>query len=155
MSFTRAQWKRLTPAARARYRQLKHERRTAERDKARVAARRRHAKAKRERPQMVQKQNRPPCVGDCPGDELKGLLRRIGFKPEGANCECERHAREMNRKGSKWCEKNVGMIVGWLKVEADRRGGMPKRLFVWSAVEGLVWLAIRRARRRAEMVKTE
>ena len=40
-----------------------------------------------------------------PGTELKKLLRK--FRIFAKSCACDGHAREMDKKGSDWCEKNI------------------------------------------------
>jgi hypothetical protein len=168
MHFTRKKWKLLSPDMREFYRQRKHARRAEERQEvarqrqaARVTARRSGERSgsinggsgsnggnnssNGKSNSVVKKQIRKPCVGACPGDQLEGMLKWLGFK-SGDNCACRRHSREMNRRGVKWCSRNVGMIVGWLKAEADKRP-VAKKLFAWKAVEAIVWRAIRRAER--------
>ena len=49
----------------------------------------------------------------------------------------------MNIRGTEWCEKNVETIVGWLKVEAEKRNV----LFVESVAKLIVWAAIKKSKR--------
>jgi hypothetical protein len=55
-----------------------------------------------------------------PGTVLSQMIKKVGIiMHEG--CSCKRHAIEMNTKGNDWCEKNIDTIVGWLRMEANRR----------------------------------
>lgn len=85
-----------------------------------------------------------------PGTELKKLLKRIGIT-SSPTCSCNRRAAEMDARGIQWCEQNIEMIVGWLREEAGKRG-MP---FVDMAGTALVKLAIRRAKKKNEKLKSE
>jgi hypothetical protein len=53
------------------------------------------------------------------GTELKNLIGKFGLKP-GLNCKCGQHIREMDAKGTDWCEQNIDTINGWLREEAER-----------------------------------
>jgi hypothetical protein len=77
-----------------------------------------------------------------PGSELKKLLSRIGIKAK-PNCSCNRRAKTMDEKGVDWCEKNIEIIVGWLREEATRR----RLPFVDVAGRTIVKMAIARAKR--------
>ena len=77
-----------------------------------------------------------------PGTELKKLLSRIGITAK-PNCSCNRRAKTMDDKGVEWCEKNIEVIVGWLREEATRR----RLPFVDIAGRTIVKMAITRARR--------
>lgn len=57
---------------------------------------------------------------DGPGTRLKALLGRIGIVAS-PGCSCIGRAREMDRMGPEWCERNAETIVGWLKEEATKR----------------------------------
>ena len=84
-----------------------------------------------------------PTGGPGPGTELKRLLGWIGIKA-GANCACNRHAAEMDRRGPEWCRDNIETIVEWLRAEATRRG-LP---FSGMLASRIVARAINRAERR-------
>jgi len=87
---------------------------------------------------------RRPPAGERPGTVLATLLARVGIT--GAHgCQCRARAREMDRRGCRWCERNIDTIAGWLGEEAGRRG-LP---FVEVAARMLVRRAIRTARREA------
>jgi len=81
-----------------------------------------------------------------PGRELKKLLSWLGFKAT-PGCKCNKRARHMDQMGCDWCEQNVDQIVGWLRDEHDRQKSVIP--FVALAVQQLVKLAIRRARKKA------
>ena len=59
--------------------------------------------------------------GGGAGTELRKMLGRIGIHPRGEKCKCNEHAREMDRHGPDWCEKNIETILGWLEGEARSR----------------------------------
>jgi len=89
-------------------------------------------------------QRKPKPVGYGPGTELKKMLATIGITAE-PTCKCNARAEEMDRMEKAfpgWCEANIGVIVGWLREEAERR----KLLFVDLAGELLVKRAIARHR---------
>jgi len=86
-----------------------------------------------------------PPAGERPGTELTRLLE-WAFVKDKPGCRCRQRAREMDRRGCRWCERNLNTIVGWLREEADRRG-LP---FVDAAGRAAVRLAISRARRSVE-----
>lgn len=85
-----------------------------------------------------------------PGDELKALLSWLGVGMR-TKCGCQDHATYMNQMGVQWCQENTKVIVGWM-LEAAQKRRWPKwmrsRLVAW----GLVKVAIRRARRKANRV---
>ena len=80
-----------------------------------------------------------------PGTELRKLLKTLGIQPRGADCQCNAHALEMDRRGPQWCEAHLETIVDWLAEEAKKRPilGM---LFSRTAARQMVRLAIERAR---------
>lgn len=80
-----------------------------------------------------------------PGTELKLLLQRFLGVSATANCPCAAHAIQMDSWGPDECELRVDEIVGWLRVEAERR----RLPFVAAAAKQLVLLAVRRARKAA------
>lgn len=80
-------------------------------------------------------------VGNGPGAQLKGLLRRLGFQAS-PNCACNKRSRIMDERGIPWCEQNVETICDWLAEEAGKRG-LP---FVRAAARLLVRMAIRNAK---------
>ena len=55
------------------------------------------------------------------GTELKRLLEWFGQYPAG-NCDCVKHADEMDVRGVAWCECNRGQICKWILEEAQSRG---------------------------------
>ena len=59
--------------------------------------------------------------GGGAGTELRKMLGRIGIHPRGEKCKCNEHAREMDRHGPDWCEKNIETIIDWLEGEAKSR----------------------------------
>lgn len=88
----------------------------------------------------------PPEQGrkDGPGTQLKGLLRLLGITASSA-CSCNARAAQMDEWGPDECEKRIPEIVGWLEQQARSR----KLPFVRLAAEGVVRMAIQRARRVA------
>ena len=89
-------------------------------------------------------QRKPKPVGYGPGTELKKMLATIGITAE-PTCKCNARAEEMDRMEKAfpgWCEANIGVIVGWLREEAERR----KLPFVDLAGKLLVKRAIARHR---------
>lgn len=80
-----------------------------------------------------------------PGTELRKLLHHLGIQPKGRNCQCNAHAREMDRHGPDWCEENMDTILDWLEAEAKSRP-IVGILFSRTVARELVKLAIRRAR---------
>lgn len=92
----------------------------------------------------------PPPPGFGPGTELKQLLSRIGIAPK-PGCKCLARAIEMDIRGCDWCERNQGIIVGWLREEAANRG-LP---FVDAAGSLLVRRAISNARRASRDEKRQ
>lgn len=82
-----------------------------------------------------------------PGTELKSLLSRIGIAST-PTCSCNARAHIMDAKESSepgWCERNINLIVGWLREEAEKRG-LP---FIDAAGRLLVRRAIANAKRKA------
>jgi hypothetical protein len=75
------------------------------------------------------------------GTELKKLLGYVGIVAVG-NCNCNRHAKEMDTKGPDWCEQNLDTITGWLKQEASLR----RLPFSAMVARRVVKIAIHRAR---------
>ena len=73
------------------------------------------SKARRECPALKGKE----IAG--PGTHLKRLIEWWGVKPT-ANCKCEEHAAEMDRKGIQWCRDNIALVCHWLAEEAGKRG---------------------------------
>lgn len=80
------------------------------------------------------------------GTHLKRLLAKLGIT-ETAGCGCKNHAATMDRMGADWCEENLDTIVGWLREAAEKQG----RLFLEWPARQLVKIAIRRARRFADL----
>lgn len=77
-----------------------------------------------------------------PGTKLKNLLNYIGIVPVG-NCKCNARAKVMDIYGPDWCEKNIDMIVGWLREESSKR----KLPFVQWVAKKIVMLAIRQSKK--------
>lgn len=86
-----------------------------------------------------------PPAGEKPGTELTRLLE-WAFVKDKPGCQCLARAREMDRRGCRWCDRHRGTIVGWLREEAERRG-LP---FLDAAGHAAVRLAIRNARRSVD-----
>ncbi len=63
----------------------------------------------------------------------------------GPRCKCNEHAREMDRRGPDWCERNMETILDWLETEAKTRP-LVGRLFSRTVARQIVQLAIGRAR---------
>jgi hypothetical protein len=78
-----------------------------------------------------------------PGTELKKLIAWF-YSPEKKNCKCPTRIAKMNKWGADKCEENIDTIMRWLKHSAT----INSILFVEPAVRLLVWLAIRRARKK-------
>jgi hypothetical protein len=79
-----------------------------------------------------------------PGTEMKALLSGWPlYITASEDCPCNRHAAQMDAWGPDECERRLDEIVGWLRVEAERRG-LP---FADVAGRLLVRRAISRARR--------
>jgi hypothetical protein len=85
-----------------------------------------------------------PVADAGPGTELKKLFGRFGIAA-GGKCGCDARAAAMDARGCDWCAANVETIVGWVRVEAGRRG-VP---FVAFAARLLIRRAIANARRTA------
>jgi hypothetical protein len=83
-----------------------------------------------------------------PGSILSGMISAIGIKST-PNCSCRKHALEMNEKGPDWCEQNIDTILGWLKVESQKRN-LP---FVESVARLMVNRAISKSKRLLERDK--
>lgn len=77
-----------------------------------------------------------------PGTELKKLLARVGITA-AESCGCSAKAKIMDSRGCDWCEANVGVIVGWLRAEAEKR----RLPFIDLLGNVLVRRAIRNARK--------
>lgn len=91
---------------------------------------------------------RRPAGG--PGTELARFLSRFGIRPDEAGCRCEARAAEMDARGPDWCEVNLDTIVGWLREEAQRRGGLTWKLFSETVARLLVRRAVKIARRKRQ-----
>jgi len=86
---------------------------------------------------------KPPAPSHGPGTELKALLAMIGIK-SSPTCSCNARSAKMDEMGVAWCAENVGVIVGWLQEEANKRR-LPFSKF---AARKLVQTAIARAARK-------
>lgn len=60
------------------------------------------------------------------------------------NCECNKHARIMDEWGTEKCYKEIKTIIGWLRIEAERRG----LYFSTFISRQIVLYAIRRAEKK-------
>lgn len=78
-----------------------------------------------------------------PGTILAGMFSSLGIK-SSPTCSCKRHALEMNEKGSEWCEKNLDVILSWLKDESIKR----KIPFIESLAALVVKRAIRQSKKQ-------
>lgn len=85
---------------------------------------------------------KPEPVGAC----LKRLVAFFGFKPT-ERCKCEARARELDRRGADWADKNVDKIVGWLKEEHAAQGSIVP--FIDTIARQVVLRAIRNARKES------
>lgn len=77
-----------------------------------------------------------------PGTELKKLLSIIRIKPS-PSCSCNKKAELMDEWGPEVCEKQIDLIVSWLRDEAKIR----RLPFVESLAKLLVKRAIKNARK--------
>jgi hypothetical protein len=77
-----------------------------------------------------------------PGYELSKILGRLGIKETPA-CKCKLRSYIMDAWGPDKCREKADVIVGWMREEANKRH-LP---FSELAARGMLWLAIRRARR--------
>ncbi|MFH2114399.1 MAG: hypothetical protein ABIJ86_07825 [Spirochaetota bacterium] len=84
------------------------------------------------------------------GTELKMLLGRFFIK-EKKGCGCGHHAITLNLRGPDWCEKNMDVIVCWLRAEAKKRH-LP---FIDTAGRVIVRRAIFNARRKKKILPNE
>lgn len=57
---------------------------------------------------------------DGPGTLLHNMLGKFGIKP-GPACKCMAKANHMNLMGPDWCEKNIDLILYWLREESKSR----------------------------------
>lgn len=81
-------------------------------------------------------------TGERPGQELKRLIARLGFKGS-AGCKCSSHTKQMDENGADWCEENIELIVGWLRDSAKKQG-IP---FVSFVARKIVKMAVKRSRK--------
>ena len=79
---------------------------------------------------------------DGPGTILAGMFSGLGIKTS-PTCSCKKHMKEMNLRGNDWCEQNMDTIIGWLKMESERR----KLPFVDMVARAIVKSAIKKSRR--------
>ena len=56
-----------------------------------------------------------------PGSKLSHLLSFFGIR-EREGCKCKDKAKEMNARGPDWCAANLPVILGWMRLEAKKRG---------------------------------
>jgi hypothetical protein len=76
------------------------------------------------------------------GSILAGMLSSLGIK-SAPNCACRKHAIMMNENGNDWCEENMGVILGWLREESEKR----KLPFSETIAKMMVNRAINKSRR--------
>lgn len=82
-----------------------------------------------------------PLIAHGPGTYLWNslkLLKLVFRKP----CNCRNRATEMNERGWRWCEENQGIILGWLRHEAEEQG----ILFLEEVAKRLIQRSIRKAK---------
>ena len=79
------------------------------------------------------------------GTELTNLLKWLRLTYT-ATCKCRARASLMDKNGIRWCENSVGLIVSWMREEAECR----KLPFSQTAATAIVKLAIRRAKRKVK-----
>lgn len=77
------------------------------------------------------------------GSILSGMLGKLGIQ-SSPSCKCKKRALQMDALGPDWCEKNLDVVVGWLRQEATIR----KLPFLSAVARGMVRIAIWRARKR-------
>ena len=80
-----------------------------------------------------------------PGTLLHNMLEKFGIRPQ-PNCKCMAKAHHMNVMGPDWCEKNIDLILFWLKEESENR----KLPFIESLAKLLVRRAISKSRKLKE-----
>jgi hypothetical protein len=77
-----------------------------------------------------------------PGTVLAKMIKSLGFTISD-NCQCKKHALEMNEKGNDWCVENIDTIVSWLKEETRRRN----IVFIDMVAKLMVMRAIKKSRK--------
>lgn len=81
------------------------------------------------------------------GSELKKIIAKFGFTPS-EQCKCEARAKELDRRGADWAERNLDKIVGWLREEhAAQQSILP---FLDVVAKKVVLRAIHNARKEAQ-----
>jgi hypothetical protein len=81
-----------------------------------------------------------------PGTELKALIGGWPFYiTPTKGCRCNERAVQMDRLGADWCEKNIDVVSGWLRKEANRR----RLPYPEPIGKALIRKAIKRARRKS------
>lgn len=78
-----------------------------------------------------------------PGSELLRLLSFFKLICNLYDCDCYKHAREMNENGPDWCEKNIKIIVGWLRDNSEKCGFPFSKLIA----KKLIRISIKRSRK--------
>jgi hypothetical protein len=91
------------------------------------------------RPMPHRQFGRPPSPRCLAGAALKNLLGWAKL-PTETECPCNEHAEEMDREGCGWCREHVGLIVGWLREEIDRRRASAQATWLIAA---FAWLPVR------------
>lgn len=79
---------------------------------------------------------------DGPGTILHSMLSKLGIQTN-PNCKCMAKANHMNLMGPDWCERNIDLIVSWLKEESKNR----KLPFIESLAKLLVKRSISKSRK--------
>lgn len=80
-----------------------------------------------------------------PGTFLRDYFARFGFK-EKPGCSCKYIQKNMDDKGTKWCEENKEFLVLKIRREAQRRG-IP---FSSVLLPRIISLAINKSKRKAK-----
>ncbi len=80
---------------------------------------REHVRRRRPNPVPEPSPTGPRVIGGV-GTELKCLLSWFGQDAD-PECNCAKHAEDMDRHGIEWCASHKSEIMGWLAEEAARR----------------------------------
>jgi hypothetical protein len=86
-----------------------------------------------------------PCGVGC---QLKRALSSVGIQPT-EDCPCESRAALMDSWGPDECLRNVAVIVGWMREEAQIRGMLFNDIAAGQLVRVSCWQARRNARKVA------
>ena len=89
---------------------------------------------------------RPGRSSSGPGTELKALLAGFPFYiTSSPTCSCNARARQMDEWGPDECERQMDVILGWMKEQATAR----KLPFIRPVVKFMVQRAIALSRKRS------